>query len=203
MIVLKRGNLISASNALILMLLILNVILLKDNLNIKKRIYEKKYYPVFKRMLELQLEEGKRLNKNVQFIDSNKNKIYLKDIIISEPKIILYYNDKICYPCVNEIVTMLESKIDSFKYIEKNLLIISDDYSSYSSHNLQTRFKNYKIIQDKLGFKNENLDEPFLFIIDSTYVSRMYIIPNFHESNSIDEYLEFLKTSYFTKNPIH
>jgi hypothetical protein len=185
-----------------MLLIALNIVLLMKYVSIKTQNLEKNYYPVFERTLELQLEEGKIINKNIQLIESNNAKKLLKDIISNEPKVILFYNDRSCYPCVNDIVKTLESMIDSFKYIENNLVIISDEYNALYSHNLQTKFNNYKITC-KLGFRNDDINEPFLFILDTNYVSSMYFIPNYHTINSLKRYLKFIEKSFFRKYPFH
>lgn len=191
-------NIINIRNTFILLLVFVNIFLLRTNLLIKKQINERNNYSVHDRVLELRFEEGKLLNMDVKLIDNEGGKDFiLKDILNNNAMLILYYNNKSCYACIDNVIKTLESMVDSFQFIEKNLTILSDDYHSFTSHDPKTSFTNYKIIEGELGLNNTDLEEPFLFLLDKSCASRLLIIPMQYSKNELARYLELIENKFF------
>ena len=139
------------------------------------------------------------LPEDIVFTTIDNKKIKLKELINKHPKLVFRFSERNCNSCIEFVLEEIEkfSKrvgknniaiIASYKDL-KNLLLFKDTY--------KCDFEIYNL--DNFQFSIEELNLPFLFVIDDQYFSRAVFTPDSQFPVLLDNYLSSIKINYFMK----
>ncbi len=176
-------------------LIIFNGILIFQNNSLKNTSISSQNPDDNLRFLE-KLDEGTNIDKNMVLYDENNDKIKFNEVISKGKKIVLYYNAYNCNSCVENIYrAVINFQNDSIDLTN----IISIVYGNTDLIKLRSKeIKNIKLYltYKPLGLTLENENNPFFFIIDSTYIAKMFFVPNQFDLNSTQAYFNIVKKRF-------
>ncbi|WET69015.1 hypothetical protein [Sphingobacterium sp.] len=192
---------------LIAVLLIVNIALLKmvngtenkvaENDDCQDRLELNRYYHK-QSVSGSQLNNGIKLNAEILLKDLNNKEVSLKKLISTGPKLIIRSNEDGCGLCIEHELKLIKKFMD--KIGPQNIILIT-------THNNVRKLKVFKndnnITLDvytctSLGLPYELVSQkPFLFVIDPSFTSNNFHIPEISETEISEVYYESIISRYF------
>jgi len=132
-----------------------------------------------------------------KLIKENGDSIVLSNLVGEKPKLIFRYSELNCNVCVDAQLALIKTFIE--KYGEENLIMIS----SYKFRKTVYQFKILNNIRNEIfnvDFLNQsidNLNTPYYFILDNTYIPKMMFIPEKAFPEDTEEYFKKIQNMYF------
>lgn len=128
---------------------------------------------------------------------SNEN-ISLLQAIGGEEKIIFYFSENSCPPCVDQELNNLK---EISNRIEENNIILLASYSNKRHFNLFLKqhslpFKAFFLNNERISFPNEMKNIPFLTVTDSSFKPRLLFIPDKNFPEFSVQYYDVLKKRF-------
>lgn len=161
----------------------------KDSLNIKK-------YQDY--ILRLSINNSKKINENIALIAENGQKIILKEIIKSEPKIFFKYFKESCYSCVEKEFWNMR-KVFSEKDL-KEIIILTNDNLKYriSFFKQENQLNNpVFIVNQDFSIPIDSMKLPYLFTLDNKGTLNNLFVPIESDDSLSIKYYKILKNKYY------
>jgi hypothetical protein len=150
------------------------------------------------RMFQQMKSDGKIFygnNSNDETLDTLKNKLLKKD------KLVFRFSTSSCGICIDSILLNLSNF--SKKYKLQNKILILTPYLYNREIEVFKKVNNidyevFNIPDGNLSLLSDQSEEPYLFISDSTLISKSLFIPEKNLPFLTRKYLEHIKNTYFT-----
>jgi hypothetical protein len=142
---------------------------------------------------------GIKIDTSIIMKTGNNNNIKLSKILEHPPKLIFVFEDKSCEKCIDiELETL-----NNFTSVigEKNIIYISsfENTKKHLKFEKKKGIKIYNIAENHLGLPVENSEYPFLFLVDTNYLSQAVSPSAGLALNIRPLYLSISLHQYFTK----
>ena len=146
----------------------------------------------------LQLPKQISFSPNQKLMKENGDSITLSNLVGKKPKLFFKYSELNCNVCVDAQLAFLKTFIKN--YGEENLIMIS----SYKFHKTVYQFKILNNIRSEIYNINfldpsiDNLNVPYYFILDDTYIPKMMFIPEKTFTEDTEAYFKKIQNMYFS-----
>jgi len=136
--------------------------------------------------------QNMQLSNNLEVVDEKFDTLSLKKIIDSD-KLVFYYEEFNCMPCVEETMSLLNNKIDK---IGRDKAIILTCYEQPRELYLFSHINNIEIpiynLKSKLNIPAVTINTPFLFTINNDLKINNLMLVDHTSPELVNEYLDRL-----------
>lgn len=126
----------------------------------------------------------------------NNSVMNLRELSITKPILVLRFSIFNCSTCVDFTLEKLQEHFHDFA-LNKRIIIVYDDENMRVSESMFGKMPYVTTNRYILGLPIEKSNIPFMFIVDSTLITKQLFIPEKGMPSLTDEYLSIIKTRYF------
>jgi len=149
------------------------------------------------------VDEGKTINPEVEFVKLNSDSIKINRIITDIPKIVFRYSELNCWSCIERILVQCE-RYEKYDRIKKNLIIVAN-YKEFRA--FKVNFDIYNFSFDSYLYSNnfENLindikEMPYMMVLDTNFTANMFFVLSPENEMLLYDYFEKVHDKYFKSN---